>query len=419
MRILLLAQWYEPVIGGEEIHVRSLAHGLAARGHDVTVAAMSHPDRSERYLDGHVSVQRIPATVQRIPGLFSDLARQSAPPLPDPAIARWLKRILKTELPDVVHAHNWLIYSYLPVRDPSIPLVLTLHDFGLVCAKKVLRYDDSECTGPRPVKCLRCTTRHYGIAKGPLTLGGLWMMQPALRRSVDCFIAVSEAVAQKNRLREIGVPHVVIPNFLADDYGESNGQSIPAITLPSAPYVLFVGGLAQIKGLEPLIAAYSRLNERRRPSLLLVGYTGREELEVLRDLPPGVTLMTDQPREVVAEAFKGSLFAVVPSIWSEPFGLVVLESMAYGRPVIASRVGGLPEVVRDGENGLLVEPNNPEALLAAMTRLIHDPGLRTRLGDAAFRDAERFRASKVIPEVEALYEELRSARPHAETATPD
>ena len=146
MRILLLAQWYAPIIGGEETHVRSLAHALVERGHDVAVATLAHPDRPPLEMDGGVRIHRVGATVQRLPSLFSSTGRQSVPPAPDPEVARGLRRILKRDRPDVVHAHNWLAYSLLPVRQRSTPFVMTLHDHSLACAKKNMLYGESACS---------------------------------------------------------------------------------------------------------------------------------------------------------------------------------------------------------------------------------------------------------------------------------
>jgi glycosyltransferase involved in cell wall biosynthesis len=95
--------------------------------------------------------------------------------------------------------------------------------------------------------------------------------------------------------------------------------------------------------------------------------------------------------------------AVVPSIWPEPFGLVALEAMAAGRPVIASAAGALPEILGDGKAGVLVPPGDPGALRAALERLLGDPALRQRLADQAARRAREFGADAVVPRVEAAY----------------
>jgi glycosyltransferase involved in cell wall biosynthesis len=96
--------------------------------------------------------------------------------------------------------------------------------------------------------------------------------------------------------------------------------------------------------------------------------------------------------------------AVFPSVWHEPFGLVAVEAMAHGVPVIGSRVGGIPETVRDGHNGLLVEPNDVPGLAAAIDRLAADPALAARLGANGQRDAaERFGLDDHMRQLAAVY----------------
>ena len=405
MKVLLLAQWYEPIIGGEEIHVRTLAHELAARGHSVVVAALSHPDRPDQYWDGPVDVRRIRGSLQRIPGMFADLARQSVPPFPDPGVSAALRRLVRSIRPDVVHAHNWIIHSYLPVKEPGIPLVFTLHDYSLTCATKVRLYQGMPCSGPGLAKCLRCTSRHYGSVKGPVTLAGLWGMHAAVRRRVDCIVSVSHAVERDNDVSSYAPRHLVIPNFVDAAFEEAGADEVVA-GLPSEPYIMYAGSLSRIKGIAPMLKAYARLDVGSRPPLLLVGYRGHEQLQALEHLPAGATLMTDLPRTAVAAAWRRSLFAVVPSICAEAFGLVALEAMLFGRPAVASDIGGLRELVDHESTGLLVRPGNVADLTAAMGRLAEDEEFRTSLGSRARTSAARYRAELVIPAIEAVYESL-------------
>jgi glycosyltransferase involved in cell wall biosynthesis len=410
MRILLLAQWYEPIIGGEEVHVRNLAHALASRGHEVVVAALAHPDRAQVHADGPVEVHRLRASVQSMPWMFPDAARQSAPPFPDPALVRALRDLVRRRRFDIVHAHNWMLYSYLPIRDRSAPLLFTLHDFSFVCAKKVLLYRGAVCSGPGVAKCMGCVTEHYGIVKGPPTLAGLWAMHPVVRRRVDCIVSVSKAVARRNGVDRLGVRSTIIPNFLPDGFGSSlDGEAAPD-GLPREPFILFVGSLSHIKGIEVLLDAHRQLPQGSRPPLLLIGYTGTETLDLVRNPPPGVWVLTNQPRTAVAAACERSLFLVMPSISEEAFGLVALEAMAMGRPVIASAVGGLPEVVDHGETGLLTEPGDAAALAGAMRSLLQDPARREALGRAARQRAGEFTESNVVPRLERLYARLLAAR---------
>ena len=116
--------------------------------------------------------------------------------------------------------------------------------------------------------------------------------------------------------------------------------------------------------------------------------------------------MNRWPHGAVMEAWKRSLIGLLPSVGPETFGIVVLEAMSCGRPVIASRIGGIPDVVADGETGLLVPPGDIEALRSAMAELLANPELREQMGCAAVQRAAQFSASAIVPRVERIYQEL-------------
>ena len=105
-------------------------------------------------------------------------------------------------------------------------------------------------------------------------------------------------------------------------------------------------------------------------------------------------------------AWRRSLFGLVPSVWAEPCPTVALEAMAAGRPVIASRIGGLPEQVVEGETGLLVPAGDAHALQQAMARLLAEPTLRQRMGAPRDATSEAFTARRVVPEIERTYTHL-------------
>jgi glycosyltransferase involved in cell wall biosynthesis len=416
MRVLMLAQWYAPVIGGEERHVESLAHALTARGHDVSVATLAHRGQPDFSRDDHVGVYRIRSAVQNAGWLFANPERQSAPPAPDPAVMLKLRKLMGRLRPDVIHAHNWLIHSYLPLHGPgSPPLVLTLHDYSLVCAKKNLMYRGALCDGPALAKCLRCASRHYGIPKAIVTVGGVLGRLPRERVAVDRFIAVSQAVADGNQLGSEGLRYDVIPNFISNvDPVDDPALDHLIAELPTEPFILYVGGLAAIKGVEVLLRAYRRMVDP--PPLVLIGYTTGDPVAALGDLPSGARVLSDWPHAAVLSAWKRSLFGVVPSVWAEPFGIVAIEAMAAGRPLVASSTGGLQDIVDDGRTGFLVAPGDERQLSAAMSRLVEDAALRERMGAAGLKRVARFREAAVVPQIERLYDQVVAARTRRDTA---
>jgi glycosyltransferase involved in cell wall biosynthesis len=174
----------------------------------------------------------------------------------------------------------------------------------------------------------------------------------------------------------------------------------PAFVPPEGPFVLFVGALGRHKGLEVLLQSHAALGA---PVPLVAVGTTRGDTPA--NFPPGVTVAVDVPHPEVMAAWTHCSIAVVPSVWPEPFGQVAAEAMSCGRPVIASAVGGLRDIVVDGETGLLVPPGDADALCDALRTLLADPARRARMGDAGRRRAQRFRVSVITDRLERIYAE--------------
>src|SRR2546421_7039338 len=130
MRILMLSQFYPPIIGGVEQHVRTLSTELASRGHDVAVVTLWHHGQAPFEIDHGVRVYRIRSLVQRMSWLFSNHERRHSPPVPDPEAMLEMRRVIVSERPQIVHAHNWLVRTFLPLKNWSkARLIVTLHDY--------------------------------------------------------------------------------------------------------------------------------------------------------------------------------------------------------------------------------------------------------------------------------------------------
>ena len=406
MRILMLTQFYPPIIGGGAIHTRSLGHELAARGHDVAVATLWHEGQMEFELDQGVRVYRIRSSMRRMAWLFSDNSRQYAPPFPDPEAMLALRRVIIHERPDIVHAHNWLVYSFLPLKAWSgAKLVVTLHNYSKVCVKTTLMRHGEACAGPAPGKCLNCAVQYYGLAKGTPTILGHRVMGLAERNLVDMYLTVSQSTAIDNGLVGGQQPYQVIPNFMTDNGSTPQDDAEPYLSqLPAEEFLLFAGALSRQKGVEVLLRAYAGLTNA--PPLVLIGYQTRDWPAMARDCPANVFILNDWPRYAVIAAWRRSMIALAPSVGPEAFGLVVIEAMSAGRPVIASCIGGMADLVADGETGLLIEPGDTSALRQAIERLLSNPELRSRMGQAALHKVVEFQADAIVPRIEHVYEEL-------------
>jgi glycosyltransferase involved in cell wall biosynthesis len=396
MRILMLTQSYPPIVGGEERAVEDLSVELADRGHEVAVATLRQPGGEPRRSTG-VRVHAMRSTVYRLRGFYGDPKRRHAPPAPDPETVFDLRRVLQRERPEIVHAHNWLIHSYLPLdRSSDIALVLSLHDYGSLCATKRLMRQGVPCSGPALAKCLRCASDVRGPAMGVATVLGTRLGRARLSRHVDLFMPVSRAVGELCRLGP-GEACAVVPNLFRHRVASTPSGDPRLMRLPEEPFLLFFGDASTDKGADLLAAAHARM-ETPPPLVFL----GRPMLAGLGDRP-GVTALGPLPHPLAMEAVARCLLAVVPSVWPEPFGLVALEAAAAGKAVVAADTGGLRDIVLDGETGLLVRPGDGAALQHALERLLGDAPLRERMGEAAVARARRFSAEAVAPAVEAAY----------------
>lgn len=407
MRVLMLSQSYAPIVGGIEHMVESMSAQLAARGHDVAVATLRQPG-SKPIGSDDVPVFPLGTAVHDIPGLQLDQERHHAPPAPDPRTTVELRRLIKDYSPDIVHAHDWLIHSYLPLdRRSRAGLLLSMHDYGLTCGTKRFMHRGSVCSGPANAKCVRCACDVYGsTAKGTISALGTRMSVRRMRRHVDVFLPVSTAVRDLCELRSEDL-HRVIPNFVSGR-PEALRDDPDLALLPDGPFVLYFGDISEEKGVDNLLAAYRRLDSP--PPLVLIGRRFPGQIEDTA----GAIALGPMPHRFVLEAVNRSLFTVAPSIWSDPFPVVALETAAAGKPIIASRIGGLQDSVADEESGLLVPPGDRTALEVALRRLLGDEDLRTRLGAAAAaRQATLFTPDTVVPQYEQAYElalERRRAR---------
>ena len=305
-----------------------------------------------------------------------------------PARLDFLAR-LHAERPDVVHLHNTF-----PLLSPSViaaaatvrvPVVATLHHYRQVCPSGVLYREGrvcDDCVGRLPWPSIRHGC--YGgsrLATLPLAVG-MASSRRVWWSGIERFFCISQA--QRNTLVQAGMPAerlAVKHNFVAD----------PGLRrLGSGSHVLYLGRLNEEKGLRLLMTAWERMTASGAAPVPLViagGGPMRGEIEQWaagRDDVRFLGLLTrDECRVVTADA----AVVVAPSVWPETFGLVVVEAMASGVPVVAAAHGAFVELVADGETGLLHSPGDPASLASCMAAAL-DPALGRRLGAAGRRRYE-------------------------------
>lgn len=325
-----------------------------------------------------------------------------------------LDRFLKTHQPDVAHVHN-----VFPLLSPSIygvlkkhriPVVQTVHNYRFLCPNGLLFTQGRVCDD-----CLR--VGKFAAVKntcmhGSYTTSALYAAAIAIAwrtgnipGNIDRFIALNLFGA--DMLHRGGVPAEkvrICGNFIA--------SMAPAPQINKEPYILYLGRLSPEKGVRTLLKAMG--NVPKAVSLKIAG-SGPLDGE-LKDFVAHHPALQVQFLGFVSGAQKEQLIAkalcsVVPSEWYENFPISVLESLAQGTPVIASRIGGLPELITHGTTGLLYEPGNAEALSQSITQLVNDPQEAQRMASAALESARtRFSPEVHLQELNAIYNECLQKR---------
>jgi phosphatidylinositol alpha-mannosyltransferase len=235
---------------------------------------------------------------------------------------------------------------------------------------------------------------------------------PALRgmwRRLALRIAVSEAAAAfvARRFRSDGLR--IIPNGAEV---EAFAGAEPA-ELPEGRRILFVNRLDRRKGFPDMLRAFALLSPRHPDALLVVAGDGKER-RALRDLPTEVrdrvVMLGSVPHHLLPPYHAACEVFCAPATGRESFGIVLVEAMAAGLPVVASDIPGYREVVRHEAEGILVPPSDHRRLADAVGRLLDEPDLARRLGEAGRDRARRYSWDQVAREVEAAYEEALGGR---------
>jgi glycosyltransferase involved in cell wall biosynthesis len=355
------------------------------------------PSKYERYFISQKSY-RSGSRVQKVKAALSFVHSREA--------VKNITRLIRNEKPDILHCHN--IYHQLT---PSIinaaarlqtPVVLTLHDYKPVCPAYTQLRNGEPCTecsngGFESVVKYRCA----GSVGQSALLWAEARYHAAIRsyHHVDKFIAPSRFMrdAIVRRFGEDKVIHI------------PNGIDVSRIDPADGDdgYVLFLGRLSKEKGVETLLRAHAADNAAWH---LVIAGTG-PLLDRLRSQYPLAEFTGHLSGDALKARIRGASLVVVPSEWHENSPISILEAMAYAKPVVASRIGGIPELVRHGRTGLLFEPKDARELSGHIRTLLEDSNLRRRLGREARSTIEsEYSIQKHGAALLALYESLTSDR---------
>jgi glycosyltransferase involved in cell wall biosynthesis len=313
--------------------------------------------------------------------------------------ARHIRGLIRKHRPDVVHAHN-IFPTLSPVSlrvaaQEGVAVVMTLHNYRLMCLPGTLLRRGRVCelcVGKPPwrgvrYRCLR------GSLPGSTALASSLVLHRRIGSfdEVTLFLAVSEFVASKHIEAGLPTERVKVKRNFAWDGPRRKG---------AGEYFLFIGRLSSEKGLEGLLRAWTEVEA----GLLVVG-DGPEAARLRGAAPSRVHFTGALSPHDVPGVLTGARALVVPSQWYEPAPKVVLEAYAAGVPVIASRMGGMTELISDDVSGYLVDPGDTNAWADAARRL-EDDATSLRLGEGARRLwQDHYSPDSGLKELEFVYHE--------------
>ena len=402
LRVLLVSDSYPPLIGGATLWAQRVARYMAGRGHTVEVVTSWQPGTPAEESEPGVTVRRLRDLSSRVPWASEDPYKHHPPPFPDPEAVLRLRRTVKGFQPDLIHSYGWLTHSLTAALTGirAVPLLMSAHDYGNVCALRTLVRRGEICDGPALAKCLQCAGSNYGSVKGAVAVAGIFGSRPLIRRKVTAIHSNSRYTAKTldRGLGFPGIPITTVASTFDHDASEEPPDEAVLAELPDEPFIFFVGALRSVKGIGELFSAYDLLKDP--PPLVLAGSL---ETDTPKQFPSGVTVISNVPHSTVMAMWDRALFGVFPSRWAEPLGNVVFEAMSRGRAVIGTRPGGHEDLIDDGVTGLLVPAGDVDALALAMSRLASDAELRKGFERRGHERARAFSPEVVLPELERLY----------------
>jgi len=343
-------------IGGEEVVVDATMRVLTQNGHESRLVM-----KSSRVLEDSIA-KRAGAFWGGVYNIFS---------------YREMSRLIEKNRPDVVHVHSvYPMFSpsvLVACRRAGVPVVMTVHDHKFTCPTAFHIYKGricEACIGGHEYQCVLKNCRNNVLESAAYALrSGVARRFRLFHDNVSVLIVMTPFGKEKllqGGFREDQI--AVAPNPVSIRDTDSNPSE--------GKYVAFAGRVNPEKGVDVLLAAAARM-----PDIpFKIAGDGTVLPEMKARATPNVEFLGRLGSDDLFGFYRRSRVLVVPSLWFEPFGMVVVEAMALGVPVIASRIGGLPCVVDEGVTGLLFEAGAPDDLERQVRRLWEDPQLCNQLG---------------------------------------
>jgi len=410
-RVLLVANAFPPHggVSGSGIVAYHQGRFLKNMGFDVTVFTGSRNARMEHY---RVIREKRPFETLRINLHDIDFDYNFVDYQKGPVKAEF-KKFVYDVAPDIIHFHN--AYALGPsiievCRDMRIPSVVTLHDYNFICYKNILVTDNQVVCKKKDLVCRDCFERPFNGEDFIINLAernNFYMQYLHLPQLV-----ISPSRYLIERFITCGLPPekcAVINNGIDLSRFNHAKKSVSRKIRFS-----YIGQLIDHKGVDRLLHSVSllRREERRKMSLLIVGFGDKLYVGFCRKLAreigisDTVTFAGEVDNRYIPKILNRTDFLIVPSLWPENSPVTIMEALASGTPVLASDIGGIPELIKDGVNGYLHAYYDTAALAENIRKVIEQPEAVKKMKQACIAKAQEYEMSKQVREIARHYYEL-------------
>jgi glycosyltransferase involved in cell wall biosynthesis len=414
MKILLANKFYY-LKGGTERHFFDLKKLLEQKGHKVISFAMQDDKNFgspyTKYFVSPINLEKSSFSLEGLKAagriIYSLEAKAN------------MEKLIKEEKPDIAHLHN--IYHQIspsiltPLKKAGIPVVITVHDFKLMCPNYIFYTEGKVCERCKKYKfynCVlhKCVKNSYLASKVNMLEMYYHNFLKIYKNNIDLYLCPSQFV--KDKLVEFGFNKdkiEVLPHFIAQLETNSFSLNNNEQHFSSDNYILYFGRLSKEKGIKTLLEAIDKI-KNKDIKLKLAG-TGPKEEELKeyvkkKGLQEKIEFLGFLDGKRLSDTISRSLFSVIPSVFYETFGLSLLESYNYNKSAIAANIGALPELIKEGETGLLFESGNSDDLAEKIDNMLRNREKMENMGKSGKEFIKKFNQEDYYKKLEEIYKKL-------------